>query len=187
MTNFKRIITLIITTTPLAFASETDPKGGYIGANIGYANVNDWWSAGLALTIDGGYNFNEYMALDAGVTWINPIVSNARSGTYLQNQSFADIAAKVTLPLSNIFNVYAKGGLGVGYSSSSIGMSQGLTAYNWQGSSADFNYGLYMALGGELKLSRAWELTFDDYGIMPVIGNSWGNINVFGFGVKYNF
>lgn len=171
-----------------AFAENS---GAYVNADIGFANIENWWSAGAAITVNGGYNFNPYFATEAGITWITPITSqynqNGIVGNYSQNQSFGDIAVKGSLPLSDIFDVYAKLGLGVGYSSSSINMVSGITNYNWNGANSGWNTGMYMALGGELKLTQHWGVTFEDYGMMPFAGNSWGNINVFGVGGKYNF
>lgn len=188
---FKRIIlgSIIATTMTGGYAAES---GTYVNAAVGFANIQNWWSAGTALTVNAGYNFNPYFAAEAGVTWVSPITSQYNSGSglsgnYSQNQSFGDIAVKGTLPLSNIFDAYAKIGIGVGYSSSSINMNNGLTNYNWNGANSGWNTGMYMALGGEFKLGQHWGLTFEDYGMMPFVGNSWGNINVFGVGGKYNF
>ena len=61
-----------------------------------------------------------------------------------------------------------------------MAMQSGLTNYDWNGDSSGVGFGLYMALGAELKLSQ-------HYGMMPFTGNNWGNINVFGVGGKYNF
>ena len=185
----KKLLALIVVSTISLANADT---GAYVGANIGFANIERWWSAGTALTINGGYNFNSYFALDGGATWISPINSQYTiNGTlpaigYTQNQSFADIAAKGSLPLSDIFNFYAKLGAGVGYASSSINMTSA-TGSNWNGDSSAYNLGIYMALGGELKLGKNWGITFDDYGLMPLNNNGWGNINVFGVGAKYNF
>lgn len=187
---FKKILICCTLSTIFNTCANADGQG-YIGANIGYVNINDWWQASEALTINGGYNFNKYWALEGGVTWVYPVTSDysspSASGSYTQNQSFADAAIKGILPLSDIFNVYAKGGLGIAYSSSSMGISSPPTSNDWGGSSSGTSLGVYMALGGELILSPRVDLVFEDYGLMPVVGNSWSNINVFGVGAKYKF
>lgn len=163
----------------------------YINADVGYANIQNWWTAAPALTLNVGYNYNKYLASEVGATWINSISTTydgaGYGGSYTQGQSFADIAAKGSLPFSDIFSVYAKAGLGVAYSTSSMAMQSGVTNYDWNGDSSGIAFGLYMALGAELKLSQHWGMTFEDYGMMPFTGNNWGNINVFGIGGKYNF
>ena len=181
---------LLLLYSCLIIHSASAASGGYVAANLGYASIQNWWTAALALTINGGYNFNNYFATEAGVTWVTPISSNySTSGgtpsSYTQNQSFIDMAAKGSLPFSDIFNLYAKAGLGLAYSSaSSIANS---SAYNWNGATSTLSPGIYLALGGELKLSKALQATFEDYGLMPLENTNWGNINVFALGLKYNF
>jgi len=162
-------------------------EGGYVAANVGYANVQNWWSGSVALTVNGGYQFNKYFATEVGATWINGIVAqypanSYRSGTYGQNQSFFDVAAKGSLPFSDIFNVYIKGGLGVGLS-----QTDAVSSYSFTAPATGVSPGLYLALGGELKLTNNLQLVIEDYGMLPLIGDSWGNINVLGAGLKYNF
>jgi opacity protein-like surface antigen len=186
----KKII--LISITGIASIAANADSGAYVNADVGFANIQYWWSAGTALTINAGYNFNPYFATEVGGTWITPITSQytplgGGNGTYTQSQSFGDIAAKGSLPLSDIFNAYAKIGVGLSYATSSIGMSNGLTSYDWNGSNSSTSLGLYMALGGELKLSQHWGLTIEDYGLIPFGAAGWGNINVFGVGGKYNF
>ena len=180
----KKSLLLISTSLSLNVANAT--SSAYLGANVGFANIQDWWSGSIALSVNGGYNFNNYFATEAGLTWINPINNSLSSPTpsqYSSSQSFADIAAKGSVPLSDIFNLYIKAGLGLGYSSASS-LSSG---YNWNGATATFNPGIYMALGGELNLGAGIHATFEDYGLYILSANNWGNINVFGVGLKYNF
>lgn len=167
--------------------ADGEPEGAYVSANVGYANVQNWWTGSLALTINGGYQFNRFFATEVGATWINGVAAqypanSYQSGTYGQNQSFFDVAAKGSLPFSDIFNVYIKGGLGVGLSQTDAVSSWQFTAPN-----VGINTGLYLALGGELKLTNQLQLVVEDYGMMPFVGDSWGNVNVFGAGLKYNF
>lgn len=162
-------------------------EGGYVAANVGYANVQNWWSGSVALTINGGYQFNKYFATEAGATWINGIAAqypanSGRSGTYGQNQSFFDVAAKGSLPFSDIFNVYIKGGLGAGLS-----QTDAISSGSFAAPATGISPGLYLALGGELKLSQNLQLLVEDYGLMPFGGDGWGNMNVLGAGLKYNF
>ncbi len=186
----KKLITFSIInwfTLGLCYADDVS-SSAYINAAIGYANIENWWTASAALTIDSGYNFNKYFALEGGLTWVAPITSTTLQNTsYQQSQSFGDITVKRILPLSDIFNVYAKGGLGITYSASSIAISNQTTSFNWNCNNSGFGYGLYMGLGGELLLGKDMAITFDDYGVMPFSGNNWGNINIFSVGAKYNF
>lgn len=178
---------IAVLSSATSYAEETN-SNAYIDASVGYANIENWWSASTALTINGGYNFNPYFAIEGGLTWIAPINSQTLQSTnYQQSQSFGDITAKGSVPLSDIFNIYAKAGLGITYSASSVAMSNTNSTYNWNGDEYGFGYGLYMGLGGELLLNHDFAITFEDYGVMPFTGNNWGNINVFSVGAKYNF
>ena len=177
----------IIAITASIANADGEPEGGYISANVGYANIQNWWSGSLALTVNGGYQFNRFFAAEVGGTWINGIAAqypanSYQSGTYGQNQSFFDVAAKGSLPFSDIFNVYIKGGIGIGLSQTDAVSSWQFTAPN-----AGINTGLYLALGGDLKLTEHLQLVIEDYGMLPFVGDSWGNINVLGAGLKYNF
>ncbi len=179
----------LVVTASLSHAENMDgePVGSYVSANVGYANVQNWWTGSLALTVNGGYQFNRFFATEVGATWINgipaqyPLNSN-RSGTYGQNQSFFDVAAKGSLPFSDIFNVYIKGGIGVGLS-----QTDAVSSGQFSAPSAGLSTGLYLALGGEFKLTNNLQLVVEDYGMLPFVGDYWGNINVMGAGLKYNF
>ncbi len=180
---FKRIILI---SSLLSLGAANADQGAYIGANIGYTNIANWWTGAMALTLNGGYAFDKYFATEAGFTWIYPIAiqypsNSGLSGSYSAGQSFLDVAAKGSIPLSDIFNLYAKLGLGAGFAYNSA------YSYNGWNAPAGVSPGIYMAMGGEFKLSRHFDLTVEDYGLIPFAGNNYGNINVLGAGVKYNF
>lgn len=185
------MINRIITTLGILFAAGTTAaESVYLNANVGYANVGNWWTGSAAFTLNGGYNFNNYFATEAGYTWIYPIAiaypdNSQIPGNYSANQSFLDIAAKGSLPFSDIFNVYIKGGLGLGFTSSTAIASS--ASSNWNGVATGISPGIYMALGGELKLSQHLQLTAEDYGLIPLSSDNYGNVNVFGVGAKYTF
>lgn len=181
---FKRF--LVITSGTLTINLAHAAEGSYIGANIGYANIANWWTGSMAVTVNGGYAFNNYFATEGGANWIYPTSAQypnngALSGSYLQRQSFIDIAAKGSLPFSDIFNLYAKAGIGAGF------VSNTANSYSGWSAPSGVNPGFYMALGGEFALSAHFDIIGEDYGLIPLGGSNYGNINILGFGLKYNF
>jgi opacity protein-like surface antigen len=181
-------ILAIIAGLSLSYPALAAESGVYLNPAVGYANLNNWWGASLALTLNGGYQYNSYFATEIGVTWIAPLTTQVAATSYQQQQWFGAIAAKGSLPLSDIFDAYIKGGLGYGYSQASIAMpSSASGTVNWGGATSASSLGVYMALGGELYLNHSFSFTFEDYGLIPVFGDSWGNINVFAVGARYTF
>jgi hypothetical protein len=161
-------------------ASNLDTLDTYLNLNLGFAAVETWWSASTALTLNGGYQFNQYLATEAGFTWIYPTAVNYPSspGSYNQTQSFMDLAAKGSLPFSNVFNAYLKGGIGAGFSGTSD------PGFN---SSSGISPGIFLAMGGEFHLSPHFEINIEDYGLMVFGNNNYGNINILAGGVSYRF
>ncbi len=176
---------LIGITILYCYTGNAATTAAYLNLNLGLANVQDWWSSSTAITINGGYRFNKYGAAEVGFTWIYPNTANYQnnnliSGSYQQTQSFIDIAAKGTLPFSNIFNVYIKGGLGASLTGSTAQEASTI-------SSNGVSPGILLAMGGEFILSQYFTITIEDYGMLVLGNNNYGNLNVFAIGTSYLF
>ncbi len=65
----KKILALLLATSGSLALAEGGNDGLYLGAGVG-AGWNDMASPATAFRLDGGYNFNQYWALELGTTGI---------------------------------------------------------------------------------------------------------------------
>lgn len=103
-------------------ASAATPNAFYVGARGGYAHT-DWDNsgtfvesqddAGYGLGIYGGYNFNEYFAIEAGYNYFDGFSAQTIGGAYASDFDFhgPEIAAKVNFPVASSVDLYLRGGL----------------------------------------------------------------------------
>ncbi len=146
----------------------------YIDLNGG---VNTSWNA-LGLGFAAGYKFNRYFSLEGGLTYSPGYNYQWGGGTYSSNYWMLDAAAKGVLPLSNVFDLYAKLGIGFNnYTTSWSGCGGACNGPAYSGS----NVGVLYGLGGAFHISRNWELHLEDY------TTSGPNPNFLMFGAQYNF
>lgn len=124
-------ILCLSTVTGLAIAAQT---GGYVGGGLGASNIDipkDYQAialgqpttvngrSGLGGRIFGGFNFNEYFGVEAGVAHYAPVTNrfangNAHAGNVeIKNSLNAiDLVGKAYLPLGESgFNIYGLGGI----------------------------------------------------------------------------
>lgn len=120
----KKIVKLTIATMGLASAlvgiAHAAKPGAYLGAGLGesmiqnengtYHNHGD----GLAGRAFAGYNFNEYLGMEAGVARYAQAKNSFQFGSVERNLATFDVVAKAYLPFpiqQACFNVYGLAGL----------------------------------------------------------------------------
>ncbi|MCC2626270.1 MAG: hypothetical protein K0R14_2143 [Burkholderiales bacterium] len=118
----------------------------YIDANIG---MNTTWST-LGLNANAGYMFNPYIGAEGGFTYSPGNTPLSAYGAYYM----FDAAAKGVLPLSSIFSLYGK--LGVGYN---VYSPWGCTDCG----NPISNFGVLVGAGAQFNLSKNWSLHVEDY------------------------
>lgn len=188
----KKLLIILASISGIA-AADVNPI--YIDANIGYLSApSSEWNGSMAFNANAGYQFNQYIALEGGVTG-SSLNSNsntsfggsAPSGSYWA----ADVAAKGILPLAEAFALYGKAGI----------------SYNWYNVSSSFagfsndnslsTAGLLLGIGAQFNLTKQWSLHLEDnYTVLFNSSNSsagsytntsYSNPNVVMFGAQYNF
>lgn len=98
-----------------------------------------------------------------------------------------DVAVKGTLPLSEMFSLYGRLGLGVGTNSwSGTVATTGSCILCAGGQSSTYGVGL-AGIGASFKLSQHFDLRVEDYGLIPFQNTYTGAANVVTFGTQYNF
>jgi len=102
--------------TPIAFAA---PNGFYVGGTLGQTNLHVNKSSstgkvdskGLGGEIFGGYQFNKYIAAEAGyIQFANTKASGLGLSQTIKTHAF-DVVAKGILPINNQFELFGKAGL----------------------------------------------------------------------------
>jgi OmpA-OmpF porin, OOP family len=153
----------------------------YINVNAGWAYQNAVPSGSAAGTLNAGYNFNPYFAVEGGYA----LLYGNNYNTASTNNIF-DVAAKGTLPLSSIFSLYGRLGAAVDFNSfSGTSTSSAPCSYCNQGASFMWLAGAGMSF----KLSQRFELHLEDTAYIPQgdSGSPMGFTNLVLFGSQYNF
>lgn len=146
----------------------------YIDGDIG---LNTTWSS-IGLNADVGYLFNRYFALEGGLTYSPGYSYSWSPGTsYSSNYWMIDAAAKGILPLSNVFSLYGKLGVGFNNYSSWSNQCNGCSGPDYSGT----NIGILYGVGGKFNLSSQWSLHLEDYTV------SGPNPNFLMFGGEFRF
>lgn len=121
---------LLVCGITFAYTSQQKPAAVYIGLQLGYANthyteqwlisgttnirtVGDVQNSGLAGRFHVGYDFNQYFALEAGLTFLPKVEFNDINSTGVDvsfTQSIFDFCAKANLPLQYNIDLYGKAG-----------------------------------------------------------------------------
>jgi OmpA-OmpF porin, OOP family len=189
-----------------AMTSSAMAEGFYVavdGGAMSYTNsyiLSAWgidFNAGGALSISGGYNFNNFFGLEAGFT--NTGDSTITTYGFINSKetlksSAAQLAAVGTFPFNDHFSMFLKAGVAntkidYTYSSATIGAS----------ASASKSHAM-IGFGGQFNFNKHWGLRvqYTDYGktqVGPVIANgvpqpnTTGDIgmSLFSVGGVYNF
>lgn len=162
-----------------------DSNGYYINLNSGRGNfTQSALNSGFAWSLNGGYQFNNYLAVDGGYTGI--YTSQYNNGITLGGNLF-DVAVKGILPLSNLFGLYGRigGGYFVNGARGHINTSDIGDSIFSNGKPSQSASGL---IGGGISLSinKSFEIHLEDSYITP-LNNQVSNINVLSVGLQYNF
>jgi opacity protein-like surface antigen len=142
----------------------------YVDANIG---LNTSWNT-LGLNADVGYMFNRYVGVEGGLTYSPGYSYNSGPYSYSSSYYMLDAAVKGVLPLSQVFSIYGK--LGLGYNNYSS-WDNPAPAPAYYGS----NVGILIGAGAEFNLTKNWSLQVEDYTV------TGPNPNFLMFGGKYRF
>ncbi len=159
----------------LSFVSSFVLANAYIDGDIG---LNTTWSS-LGLSADAGYLFNRYFALEGGLTYSPGYSYSWTPGSsYSSSYWMIDAAAKGILPLSDVFALYGKLGIGFNnYSSWSSNTCNGCSGPEYSGT----NIGILYGIGGKFNLSSQWSLHVEDYTV------TGPNPNFLMFGAEFRF
>ncbi|MBX9866660.1 MAG: porin family protein [Burkholderiales bacterium] len=153
----------------------------YINLNTGVAKIYNLPTGSWAGSVNAGYNFNPYFALEGGY---NILASSQYAAT--ATSSIFDVAAKGTLPLSEVFSLYGRAGLGYGidgWSGTASGTPSWLCAGQYNANYATALVGV----GGSFALSKHFDLRIEDYAFIPFSNTMTGGMNIVTFGTQYNF
>lgn len=173
----KKLLTLILASSAfVAMADEGTNSGLYVGAGAG-AGWNDQAAPATTFRVDGGYNFNQYWALEIGTTGLT------QSGAaYNQNMQYYDLSVKGTLPLGDVLDLYAQVGGAYG-APGAVGGNAPLNALL----NPALNQSSWNAMSGvgvDLNITRHVALNLSDLYYYGPSAGVQGNTNVVLLGVK---
>jgi hypothetical protein len=171
----------------IALADPVQPYDGsttYVNFNTGIAKSYNMPTGEWNGNINWGYNFNRVFALEGGYN----IFASSQYGGATVATNIVDAAAKGTIPLSDVFNLYGRAGIGYGNDSWSgtptVSSSNCILCNN----SVDSNYGLFLvAIGGSFTLTKHWDLRLEDTAYIPWTNTAQGTLMALNFGAQYNF
>ena len=162
--------------------ADIQPYGGaYINLNSGFASFASLPVGSWTGNINAGYNFNRGFALEGGYN----LLAGQQFGVSTTTSIF-DLAAKGTIPLSEVFNLYGRAGLGWGINGfSGTPNSSGCALCNSL-NNGNFMLGL-AGIGASFTLDKHFDLRLEDTGYIPLTSSYTGMINAVTFGIQYNF
>ena len=174
----KLMIALIATTAAMGAAQAQSLAGkAYVGAAAATAKNQTLDHHKADGKLFGGYNFDEKLGLEAGVTNFHStdFRRGAVSGSTEGYSTY--VAAKYTMPVNEQLSAYGK--LGLSHSERKLNTSTG-------GRFKDDDTGAYAGLGLEYKLNQNVALTaeYERYGKDKAVG---AKADVWSAGVKYGF
>ncbi|MBQ5949765.1 porin family protein [Massilia sp. ST3] len=174
----KLIIALVATTAAMGAAQAQSLAGkAYVGAAAATAKNQTADHHKADGKLYAGYNFDEKMAVEAGVTNFHStdFRRGAIAGSTEGNSSY--VAAKYTMPVNEKLSAYGK--LGLSHSERKLSTNAG-------GRYKEDDTGAYGGLGLEYKLNQNVALTaeYERYGKDKSVG---AKADVWSAGVKYGF
>ena len=175
------LLGLLASTTVLA---ETQP-GFYAGASIGQASIEiddtDFDADDTGFKVFGGYNFNQYFAVEATYFDAGKPDESFRAGNVTASDEVAiegvNVSALGRLPLGDVFSLFGKLGF-ASYDGEASGRVGNQTIVSGSGSDEDLSYGV----GGAFNFG-AFELRAE----YEAIDISDGNFNFLSIGGVYKF
>lgn len=182
----KKILLILLTSLAGIAIAETTPavetENAYINLNTGWASIHNLPTGSWAGSVNAGYNFNRGFALEGGYN----VLANSQYGATTTSNIF-DIAAKGTLPLSEVFSLYGRAGIGYGIDGWS-GTANCSAPSCFCSSSYNSNYAAgLVGVGGSFTLSKHFDLRIEDYAFIPFSNTMSGGMNIVTFGTQYNF
>ena len=145
------------------------------GAGIGGASgCNSGATTAINAMTMGGY-FNNNLGIEAGMDAL-PEGSNSAGQAMIMTYH---LAAKGVLPLSEVFSLYGKAGLGINQYEGEAPSNNGMAMVN------QASFGLYYAGGMQFNFSKNIAIYLEGSGVgIPAWGNN-GNANAGSFGSTY--
>lgn len=154
----------------------------YINLNTGFATLANLPTGSWAGALNVGYNFNHALALEVGYN----LLPSSQFGTTTVTENVFDVAVKGTLPLTEMFSLYGRLGVGIGNNNWSGTAPAGNCVLCTSGLSSTYGVGL-AGIGASFKLSQHFDLRVEDYALVPFQNTYTGTANVVTGGVQYNF
>lgn len=174
----------LATVSGLTLADSVQPYDGstaYININTGFATMQGLPTGSWTGNLNAGYNFNRAFALEGGYN----LFANNQFGATTTTSIF-DIAAKGTIPLSQVFNLYGRFGIGLGLNGWS-GTTDTTNCELCQSNNSTYMLGL-AGIGGSFTLDRHFDLRLEDTMYVPFANTFTGStINAITLGIQYNF
>lgn len=172
----KLLIALLAASSITAFADDL-----YVGGAAG-ATWNNVATGNFAFRINGGYNFNDALSVELGMTNI----AQGGSGELNQNMQFWDLSVKGTLPLADSFALY--GQLGGAYGIPGVAAEPtGNTGSLYKSVTVNQDaWDILAGAGVQFNLTKKTAITVGDYYYFGST-QAQGNTNVVLAGLKYNF
>ena len=186
----KKLLLLFLSTTfVLTYADSASAttaaetaSPAYINVNTGFATLANLPTGSWAGAINAGYNFNHALALEVGYN----LLPSSQFGTTTVTENVFDVAVKGTLPLTEMFSLYGRLGVGIGNNNWSGTAPAGNCVLCTSGLSSTYGVGL-AGIGASFKLSQHFDLRVEDYALVPFQNTYTGTANVVTGGVQYNF
>lgn len=164
----------------MKYAEAADDSSVYVNLNAGVGSGLTVPELGFlpdvgagAISINAGYNFNKYFALEGGITsYSGGLFSVGTSARYF------DIAAKGSLPFGDIFALYGRAGLAY----------QNITENVFSDDSYANNLTVMVGIGTAFKLTKTFEIHLEDT-YFPQISQpiNYSNVNILSLGLQVNF
>lgn len=178
----KKLLGMILLASSLAAVA--DGNNLYVGVGAG-AGWNQSQSPDAAFRLDGGYNFNDNWALEAGTTGLTQ-----SGGKPNQSMQYYDLSAKATVPLADTLALLAQVGGAYGSpgatDNSTCGTVGSFSSCRNQASNQQAGWNALTALGVQFNISRQFALTLTDYYYFGA-NTPQGNSDVLLGGAKFNF
>jgi hypothetical protein len=176
----KKLLGILLLSTSVAAIA--DGNNLYVGVGAGAA-WNNIQTPDAAFRLDGGYNFNDNWAIEAGTTGLTQSGSTPN-----QSMQYYDLSVKGTLPLSDAFAIFgqlggAYGSPGATDNSTCLYQVGGGSCNNSQ-NQAGWNF--LTAVGAQFNVTRQFSLNLTDYYYYGA-PNPQGNTNALLAGAKFNF
>jgi|GEM_PF-3081460 len=172
-----------VTTTTAAAPSSTgnvttsEGNGLYVGAGVGMGWNNQSFPT-TTFRLDGGYNFDQFWAFEIGTTGLTQ-----SGGPYNQNVQLYDASIKGTMPLSQMFDVFAQ--VGGAYSAPGpVGGSVPAAGIKFPASTQS-SWSFMSGVGIDMNVTKNVAVNLSDLYYYGQSAGLQGNTNVLLLGLKY--